>query len=395
MDGVDTDAFLAAASELLAIPSTADRPAELSRALGFVLDFAGPGFTVERFGSRGKPSALVYPQREWPPGRWTAAPGAKRPDFRIILNAHLDVVPAPAEQFLPRIEGDRIYARGAQDMKVSALAEALAFRETAGLLPWPVALQLVTDEEVGGRDGTRHQLREGVSAGFAIIGETSGLRIVTESKGLLGVTLRSAGRGAHGAYQWFGDNALIKLNQSLANLLARYPVATEEAWRTTVNIARVYTPNQARNQVPAEAEAWLDIRYPPEDADLSGRTVAEITAYLETFCEPGVTPTVDYLDSPHHADQDRPEVVALARAVRNQGYRPGFLRKHGAGDGRFYGERGIGAVAFGVGGGGQHGADEYADITTIEPYYRALTAFLRDLASGTLPGPVISGDSSG
>ena len=35
------------------------------------------------------------------------------------------------------------------------------------------------------------------------------------------------------------------------------------------------------------------------------------------------------------------------------------------------------AVAFGVGGHGQHGADEYADITTIAPYYQALTQFLQ------------------
>jgi succinyl-diaminopimelate desuccinylase len=63
--------------------------------------------------------------------------------------------------------------------------------------------------------------------------------------------------------------------------------------------------------------------------------------------------------------------------VRDQGYRPDFLRKHGAADGRFYYQRGIDAVIFGVGGGGQHGADEYVDITTIEPYCRALEAFLR------------------
>src|SRR5579875_738778 len=139
MDGVDTDGFLAAAGELLAMPSTANRPGELTRALDFVLDFVGPGFTVERFESRGKPSALVYPRRERPGGEWSPPPGTGRPVFRVILNAHLDVVPAPPEQFVPRREGDRLYARGAQDMKVSALAEALVFRETARRLPWPAA----------------------------------------------------------------------------------------------------------------------------------------------------------------------------------------------------------------------------------------------------------------
>ena len=56
---MDTEAFLAAACTLLAVPSTADRPDDLHRALGLVIDFVGPGFTVERFGSGGKPSALL------------------------------------------------------------------------------------------------------------------------------------------------------------------------------------------------------------------------------------------------------------------------------------------------------------------------------------------------
>jgi len=56
---MDLAEFLPAVTELLAVRSTADRPAELHRALDFVLDFVGPGFTVERFESAGKPSALL------------------------------------------------------------------------------------------------------------------------------------------------------------------------------------------------------------------------------------------------------------------------------------------------------------------------------------------------
>jgi succinyl-diaminopimelate desuccinylase len=226
---VDTERFLAAACELLAVPSTADRPGDLHRALSFVVDFVGPGFTVERFESGGKLSALIYR-------------GAQRPRFQIILNAHLDVV--PAAQFRPRRDGDRRYARGARHMKVSALVEAQVFRELAGGLPYPLALQLVTDEEVGGRNGTLHQIRQGVAAEFVVIGEHSGLRIVTDSKGMITATLRSVGRSGHSAYPWLADNALVKLPRSLASLLAAYPVATEEAWRTTVNVARIETPTR-------------------------------------------------------------------------------------------------------------------------------------------------------
>jgi succinyl-diaminopimelate desuccinylase len=50
-----TDALL----RLLAVRSTADRPEDLRRALDLVLEVVGPGFTVERFESGGKPSALL------------------------------------------------------------------------------------------------------------------------------------------------------------------------------------------------------------------------------------------------------------------------------------------------------------------------------------------------
>ena len=282
---MDMTSFLATARELLAIPSTSDRPGELARALDLVLGFVGPGFTVERFESGGKPSALVYR-------------GGQRPHFRVMLNAHLDVVPAPPEDFRPREEGSRLYARGAQDMKVSALVQARVFAELAGRLPYPLGLQLVTDEETGGYDGTRHQLEQGVSGDFVIIGEHSGLDIVTDSKGIIAATLLAAGRSAHGAYPWLGDNALVKLNRSVDRVLAAYPIPAQEAWRTTVNLARIETPNTARNQIPELAEAWLDIRFPPEDADFNGKSAGEITAYLAAFCEPGVTPVVDSADPP-------------------------------------------------------------------------------------------------
>jgi succinyl-diaminopimelate desuccinylase len=371
---VELDDFLATAADLLAIRSTEDRPDLLERALEFVIDSVGPGFEVERFESRGKPSALLYPDRYR---------GAPRPAFRVIFNGHLDVVPGEPDQFRPRIEGNRFYARGAQDMKVSALAQAWVFRDLAASLPYPLALQLVSDEELGGRDCTLHQLNKGVTGQFVVIGEYSRLNIVTDSKGLLHVRLLAEGRTDHGAYPWLGDNALVKLMETLTRILAAYPVPTEEAWRTTVNVARVDTPNRAVNQIPARAEAWLDIRFPADDADFAGRGAHELYEHLTTFCGPGVTVVVDDVSPTQHADRGRPEIAALRGAAQAEGFPAEFLDKHGASDTGFYSERGIAAVAFGVGGSGQHGPGEYAEIDTIAPYYRALTRFLKQVQPAT------------
>jgi succinyl-diaminopimelate desuccinylase len=352
----------ARAADLIAVPSTADRPGELRRALELVLGLVGPGFTVERFSSRGKPSALVR------------LPGP-RPVFRVLLNAHLDVV--PADTYAARRDGDRLHGRGAQDMKVAALVLADVFRSLAPVLPYPLGLQLVTDEEVGGHDGTAHQIAAGVTAGFVLIGEQSGLRVVTDSKGILQVRLHATGTAAHAAYPWLGDNALLAVTGAVDAVLRRYPVPAGEQWRTTVNVARIETPNRAVNQVPAEATAWLDIRFPPEDTDFAGRTVDEIAAFLGAVS--GIEVLVDSLGAPHHADPESPEVTLLRACARKAGYSGDLLRKHGAADGRFYSAVGVDAVIFGPGGDGQHGPHEYADLTTVPPYREALVSFLTGL----------------
>jgi succinyl-diaminopimelate desuccinylase len=352
-------------AELIAVRSTADRPAELRRALELVIAEAGPGCTVRGFESNGKPSALLHP------------PGADG-ELRVILNAHLDVVPAPDDQFVPRREGDRLYGRGAHDMKAAALVLTAVFREVAAGLPYPIGLQLVTDEEVGGADGTAHQLARGVRAAFVVIGEQSALRVVTESKGICQARLTTTGRAAHAAYPWLGSNALSGLTAALDRLLARYPVPAAEEWTTTVNVARIETPNHAYNQVPAAAQAWLDIRFPPTDPDFAGRTSAEVADHLHRIT--GVPATVDALGPPHHADPEGPGVRALRKAIRATGHPAGLLRKHGAADARYYHAQGIDAVIFGPGGDGQHGPAEYVDLTTLRPYRDALRGFLRDFA---------------
>ena len=370
----DLDDFLGPAVDLLAIPSTSDRPDQLRRAVRFVVDAVGPGFVVEWFESHGKPSALLYAERYRDAGR---------PEFRVILNGHLDVVPAEPEQFRPHWDGDRLHARGAQDMKVSALVEARVLRETAARLPYPIALQLVADEETSGRDGTLHQLRQGVTGAFVVIGEHSRLDIVTGAKGLAQARLLATGRADHGAYPWLGDNALMKVVDSVTRLMSAYPTPVEEVRHTTVNVARIDTPNQAVNRIPGLAEAWLDIRFPSDDKDFSGRTHEEIAAHLSSFCEADVEVVVDDYSPPQHVDQDRTEVQALRRAAQAQGFKGDFRYRHGSSDGGFYFERGIAAVAFGVGGAGQHGPHEYLETTTVLPYYRALKHFLEHLDPAT------------
>ena len=65
----------------------------------------------------------------------------------IVLHGHLDVVPGRPEQFEPRIDGDRLYGRGAYDMKGGLASMICAFRDVAAQERIRVHFVCVADEE--------------------------------------------------------------------------------------------------------------------------------------------------------------------------------------------------------------------------------------------------------
>ena len=64
-----------------------------------------------------------------------------------MLHGHLDVVPGRPEQFEPRVDGDRLYGRGAYDMKGGLAAMICAFRDVAAQERVRVHFACVSDEE--------------------------------------------------------------------------------------------------------------------------------------------------------------------------------------------------------------------------------------------------------
>src|SRR5215218_1782060 len=65
----------------------------------------------------------------------------------VVLHGHLDVVPGRPEQFTPRVDGDRLYGRGAYDMKGGLAAMMLAVHDVASSQRVRVHFLCVSDEE--------------------------------------------------------------------------------------------------------------------------------------------------------------------------------------------------------------------------------------------------------
>ena len=131
-----------------------------SEIAAFIADWAtGEGLEAERLeAAEGRPSVIVRARGS----------GNGR---TLLLCGHIDTVGVEGmtDPHSPRIDGDRLYGRGAYDMKAGVAAALMACREAAGLgLAGDVVVAAVADEEhaasasggarvAGRRRGDRHR----------------------------------------------------------------------------------------------------------------------------------------------------------------------------------------------------------------------------------------------
>ncbi len=354
-------------NKLLSIRSTASNVPSLEESLAVIKDILKQHteITVESFLHNEKPSLLAYKK-------------GKRPEkFKVLLNGHLDVVPARDEQFEPYMKNGRLYARGALDMKVAAYTLTEVFAELVNEVDYPLGLQIVTDEEIGGKDGTKYQIEHGVDTDFILAGEFTNLDINIASKGICWLKARAHGTSAHSAYLWEGENALHHLHDFINKLMQAYPILATEAWKTTVNLAEITTPHATTNRVPDVAEATFDIRYTPEDSHFANLETAK--KFFQSLSDK-VEVDIPFFESCHKVKEDNIYVQQLAQSIKNVMHeQPRLYKKNGASDVRYYSDKGRAAVTFGLCGEGLHSDNEYTEIASIDQYRSILRDFLTHL----------------
>ena len=298
---------------------------------------------------------------------------------KIVFHGHLDVVPGRADQFEPRIDGDRLFGRGAYDMKGALGAMMLAICELSANPPDGATVEfvMVPDEERAqpGVNASEMLVADGLRADMVICGEPTDMLVGVQAKGVLILEVEVEGRAAHGSTPWLGDNAIIRALEVYRRIesLPFTNASTPLFARPSVNLGRI-SGGDAVNKVPDRCHMDVDIRYLP------GQDPDEI---LRQVCEAGPSRVaVSIARPPADTDPDHPLVTALIGAASSYDDCTTSIGRNGASDAVAFLAVGVPAVEFGPRGAGHHGPDEYVDLPSLGIYRRTLVDFAR--AAGAL-----------
>ena len=212
-------------------------------------------------------------------------PGA-RDKLPICFTGHLDTVPLGAtdwtrDAFGGEVDGDKLYGRGASDMKSGVAAIVLMALRLAEMKNRraDMTLILTAGEEttcegagyVAGLDGVIGR------AGALIAGEPSANVPYIAHKGCVRYAVKIKGVAAHGSMPEQGVNAIYKAADAITKLAAfDFDVPPHSFLGKPTLAVTMVTGGTAINMIPAEATISMDIR------TLPGQTEADIRNKLET-----------------------------------------------------------------------------------------------------------------
>lgn len=168
---------------------------------------------------------VPYERQPMAPGRENIvarfqSPGAKR---TLVFEAHQDTVPVDnmtVEPFGARIEGNRLYGRGAVDIKGGMTAMLTAFARLVRERPVGAAnvVMACTVDEEHTFQGVQILVKRGLKADAAVVAEPTNLNIVHAHKGVVRWFLSTTGKACHSSRPENGVNAIYRMARVLSGI---------------------------------------------------------------------------------------------------------------------------------------------------------------------------------
>ncbi len=300
----------------------------------------------------------------------------------LALCAHLDTVDTRGmtiSPFEPRIEGGRLYGRGAYDMKCGVAAVMSALAALAGQPPaGRVIAALVADEEHASLGAQHFVARHATDA--CILTEPSEGRLVLAHKGFVWLELRTRGRAAHGSRFDLGRSAIGRI----ARIVAALERFDETELRRRGSHPLLAPPSLHCSMIrggsglstyAAECVAQVERRTVPGESE--EQVVAEIRRVVAEAGEQADV-TVSLARSSLACDRDS----AVARAVRAAATTAAGREPEEIGvgywmDAAIFADAGIPTVDYGPAGAGAHEAVEWVELDSVARCARVLTLAAR------------------
>ena len=220
---------------------------------------------------------------------------------RLLLNSHLDTVPACAgwegDPFTPVWHGARLQGLGANDAKGCVAAILLAaFELSKQTLDGEVVVALTAEEETGG-NGIATFLDQLGPLDGAVVGEPTGLRVCAAQRGLLVLKCTARGQSGHVAHaQMLGaENAIHKAARDIAKVAAMDFPAHPLLGSRKAQVTQI-SGGLRRNQVPDACEFFIDLRTGPEQdhealaADFQRQLESEVAVHSKRYLPKGTDP---------------------------------------------------------------------------------------------------------
>lgn len=355
---------------------------------------AGEGAIAEVIAAECRAMGLMVRVDEVAPGRpnVVARLAGRRAGPRLLLCGHTDTVSAAgmADPFSGRVAGDRLYGRGAYDMKggVAAILEAARLVADAGLPAGELVAAFVVDEEYASLGAADLVSRERADA--AVITEPTALDVCVAHKGFLWARLQTAGRAAHGSRYDAGDDAITRMGHVLVALdrLEReiLPQRTHPLLGRASLHAATIEGGLGWSTYPDRCLLTVERRLLPGERDAD--VLAELEEVLRQAAErsPGLQGRVELVMSrpPFEVAPDAPVVRALVASVQAaSGRTPRLVGEHPWFDAALLGAAGVPTVMFGPAGTGAHAAEEWVDVPSVVTCAEVLADLTRRWCTAT------------
>ena len=326
--------------------------------------------------------------------RWGQGP------VQFAFSGHTDVVPpGPLDKwksppFSPVISKNKLYGRGAADMKTGIAAMLAATERTIASLDkekvsfwWLITSDEEGEAEWGSKWIAEYLASKNVQLDMCLVGEPSasastGDTIKIGRRGSLSGTIHIAGKQGHVAYPKTAVNAIHKAS-NVINALTQYPFdkGSDDFPGTTLQITHMDTGSFTDNIVPGAVRIEFNVRYSWQfNQNSLSVLLRSIINSVDTRAEVSFSRHCEaYLSKPN-SNAEHCLIACVEKAIKGAtGRYPVISTSGGTSDGRFFASEHTQVVEVGVPNTTIHQINEHihvSDLLTLEDIYTDILKYV-------------------